>query len=107
VVIGCDSASQAVSIGDEYLGLVSGLLCGGAASVIGASWPIPSASGRASSDALYANMKSSPGVGGNGWTNLAEALQEAVLSIMDSPNTSAPYYWAGFCLYGSWVLLRK
>jgi len=92
-----------VSTGDEYLGLISGLLCGGAASMIGVSWPIPSAAGRAFPDALYANMKSL-GLGGDGLINLAEALQEAALSIMDDPNTTAPYYWEGFCLCGSWIL---
>ena len=105
VLIGCDSASQVVSIGDEYLGLVTGLLCAGAASVIGAYWPIPSAAGRAFSDAFYTNMKSS-GLGGDGLINLAGALQKAALSIMDSPITSAPYYWACFCLFGSWVFQK-
>ena len=105
VLIGCDSTSQVVSTGDEYLGLVSGLLCAGAASVIGASWPIPSAAGRDFSDVLYANMKSS-GLCGHGLIDLVEALQEAALSIMDDPITSAPYYWAGFCLYGSWVFRK-
>lgn len=105
VLVGCDSASQAVSAGDEYLGLISGLLCAGAASVIGASWPIPSAAGRAFSDALYAHLKPSA-ESGDGLVDLAAALQEAALSIMDNPDTSAPYYWAGFCLYGSWVFRK-
>ncbi|KAK4112886.1 hypothetical protein N656DRAFT_80356 [Canariomyces notabilis] len=105
VLIGCDSASQLVSTGDEYLGLITGLLCAGAASVIGASWPIPSAAGRAFSGAFYATMASS-GLGGHGMIDLAEALQEAALTVMDDPITSAPYYWAGFCLYGSWVFRK-
>lgn len=37
VLVGCNSASQTVSTGDESLGLVTGLLCAGAASVVGAS----------------------------------------------------------------------
>ncbi|KAK4459810.1 CHAT domain-containing protein [Cladorrhinum samala] len=107
VLVGCDSASQTVSVGDESLGLITGLLCAGAASVIGASWPIPSAAGRAFSDAFYENVDAQLSeVDPDTVINLAVALQEAVLSIMDHPNTSAPYYWAGFCLYGSW-LFRK
>ncbi|KAG7283968.1 hypothetical protein NEMBOFW57_010326 [Staphylotrichum longicolle] len=105
VLVGCDSASQAVSTGDEYLGLISGLLCAGATSVIGASWPIPSAAGRAFSDALYEHLKPSAG-SADGLVDLAVALQEAALSIMDDSDTSAPYYWAGFCLYGSWVFRK-
>lgn len=107
VLVGCDSASQKVSTGDESLGLITALLCAGAASVVGASWPIPSAAGRAFSDAFYASMDTQLSTVGQGaLIDLAVALQEATLSIMDEPGTSAPYYWAGFCLYGSW-LFRK
>ncbi|KAK4225994.1 CHAT domain-containing protein [Podospora fimiseda] len=107
VLVGCDSASQTVSTGDESLGLITSLLCAGAASVVGASWPIPSAAGRAFSDAFYENMDMQLSeVGTGGLINLAVALQEAMLIIMDDPNTSAPYYWAGFCLYGSWIFRK-
>jgi len=105
VLVGCESASQTVSTGDEYLGLISALLCAGAASVIGASWPIPTGAGREFSETFYKEMKNSV-AGTDGLVHIAAALQEAALTVMDEPTTSAPYYWAGFCLYGSWVLRR-
>ncbi|KAI1378962.1 CHAT domain-containing protein [Hypoxylon crocopeplum] len=107
VLVGCESASQTVSEGDEPLGLVSGFLCAGAASVIGASWPIPSSAGRSFSDAFYAELDSQMSVAAAGeLVNVAVAMQESVLSIMDDPNTSATFYWASFCLYGSWLFQR-
>ncbi|KAK1759104.1 CHAT domain-containing protein [Echria macrotheca] len=105
VLVGCESASHTVSTGDEYLGLTSALLCAGAASVIGASWPIPTGAGRNFSEVFYKEIRNSA-AGEDGLVDVAAALQEAALTVMDEPTTSAPYYWAGFCLYGSWVFRR-
>lgn len=99
VLVACESASQTISEGDEPLGLITGYLCAGAASVIGASWPIPSNAGRQFSETFYREaMKSTSAV-----LNLALALQEAVLTIRDEPSTSSTYHWGAFCLYGAWL----
>ncbi|KAH6659447.1 CHAT domain-containing protein [Truncatella angustata] len=98
VLVACDSASQDVAIGDEPMGLIAGLLCAGASTVIGATWPIPSSSGRAFSAAFYRQFRPDAGL-----IDLAICLQRAVLEIMDDADMSAVYYWGGFCLYGSWL----
>ena len=101
-LIACESASQTISAGDEPLGLIAGLLCAGAASVIGTSWRIPSGIGRAFSNVFYRELEAAEG----DLVDLAVTLQEAVLTLRDDKSLSAPYYWGGFCLYGSW-LFRK
>lgn len=116
VLIACSSTFQQISAGDEPLGLIPGLLCAGAASVVGASWPIPSGVGRYFSDKFYAAFqiaRENPSVGPlTGYTSspkyriidLAVVLQDAVKKMMDDEETnmSATYYWAAFSLWGSW-----
>ncbi|KPI45919.1 uncharacterized protein AB675_532 [Cyphellophora attinorum] len=104
VLIACDSASQAFQTeGDEPLGLITGYLCAGAASVIGALWPIPSHAGREFSDAFYDQLLPSPGDNMEVMVNLAVALQAAVLTIRGESSTSSTYHWGAFCLYGAWL----
>jgi CHAT domain-containing protein len=100
VLVACESASQTISEGDEPLGLITGFLCAGAASVIGASWPIPSGTGREFSRKFYDQIRNTPK---SGIVDLAVALQEAVLSIRDCPLSSSTYHWGAFSLYGSWL----
>jgi hypothetical protein len=49
-IIGCESALQNISPGDEPLGLISVLLYAGATSVLGCLWPVESRAGRIVSD---------------------------------------------------------
>ncbi|KAL2211268.1 hypothetical protein CC79DRAFT_1317422 [Sarocladium strictum] len=80
-LIACDSATQSISPnGDEPLGLVTGLLCAGACSVLGTMWPISSATGRLA--------------------DLAGAFQEAVIEIRGNARTRRPFHWASFALHG-------
>lgn len=99
VLVACESASQTISEGDEPLGLITGYLCAGAASVIGASWPIPSKAGRQFSKTFYREVLDSK----SDVINLALTLREAVLTIRDDLSTSSTYHWGAFCLYGAWL----
>ena len=101
-LIACDSASQIIATGDEPLGIVAGLLCAGAASVVGASWPIPSGTGRDFSKYFYEEVLEAEG----DMVDIAVSLQRAVLNVRDGRRTSGTYHWAAFTLYGSW-LFRK
>ena len=101
-LIACESASQTISAGDEPLGLIAGLLCAGAATVIGTSWRIPSGTGRAFSKIFYKQLEVAEG----DIIDLAVTLQEAMLTLRDDKTLSAPYYWGGFSLYGSWLFLK-
>ena len=107
-LIACDSATQTIATGDELLGILTGLLCTGAASVVGASWPIPSRTGRMFSDAIYSELGNQKSFAASEHNNnklvdIAVALQKAVLHIRDCKETSETYHWGAFSLWGSWL----
>ena len=107
-LIACDSATQTIATGDEPLGILTGLLCAGAASVVGASWPIPSRTGRMFSDAFYSELGNQKSFAAsehndNKVVDIAVALQKAVLHIRDCKDTSETYHWGAFSLWGSWL----
>ena len=107
-LVACDSATQTIATGDEPLGILTGLLCAGAASVVGASWPIPSRTGRMFSDAFYSALGKQNSFAAlehndNRLVDIAVALQEAILHIRDCKDTSETYHWGAFSLWGSWL----
>lgn len=105
-LIACDSATQSISVnGDEPLGLVTGLLCAGASSVLGTMWPIPSVTGRRFSEIFYdeldqASLKANE-PNETGFVGLAVALQAAIIEIRGTARTRRPFHWASFVLHGS------
>lgn len=102
-LMACASTVQAVTPGDEPLGLVTALLCAGAASVLGTAWPVQSRTARTFTQSFMANLDGTGGDGGcDGFLDLAVAVREAVLDLRDSPKTRTPYHWAAFVLHGSW-----
>ena len=107
-LIACDSATQTIATGDEPLGILTGLLCAGAATVVGASWPIPSRTGRMFSDAFYSELGNQSSFAAsehsdNKLVDIAIALQKAVLHIRNCKDTSETYHWGAFSLWGSWL----
>lgn len=102
VLIGCGSGVERLDPGDEPLGLVSGLLFAGASSVIATMWPIHDRlSGAKFSEHFYGigcdeTLKFDESV------DLARRVRSAALSIKMNISTQAPYFWAGFVLYGQW-----
>ena len=116
VLIGCGSGVERLNAGDEPLGLVSAFLHAGASGVVATMWPIhDSLAGAAFSEDFYdlnvGNATAGNTTAGNvtilksGQTiDLARRLQRAALTIKAKTETSAPYFWAGFVLYGDWEL---
>ena len=107
-LVACDSTTQTIATGDEPLGILTGLLCAGAASVVGASWPIPSRTGRMFSDAFYSDLNNQKSFAAskhndNELVDIAVALQKAVLHIRNCKETSETYDWGAFSLWGSWL----
>lgn len=107
-LIACESAAQTIATGDEPLGILAGLLCAGASSVVGASWPIPSRTGRMFSDAFYRELGVSTPAGASEQSedrirDIAVALQRAVLHLRNQKDTSETYHWGAFLLWGSWL----
>jgi len=99
-LVACESASQNFVDGDEPLGIVTALLCAGAASVTGTLWALPSAIGRLFTDLLYEEIRSVPSMDA---VNLAQALRAVVLEIKGDWRTRQPYYWASFVHHGSFL----
>ena len=107
-LVACDSTTQTIATGDEPLGILTGLLCAGAAFVVGASWPIPSRTGRMFSDAFYSDLNNQKSFAAskhndNELVDIAVALQKAVLHIRNCKETSETYHWGAFSLWGSWL----
>lgn len=109
-LIACSSGAQDFSRGgDEPLGLPAALLASGAASALGALWPIQSATGRAFTRNFFeafllgADQREEPGP----VVNLAETVRRASIRLMEDEQTGAPYHWAAFVLYGAWFCGRK
>jgi CHAT domain-containing protein/tetratricopeptide (TPR) repeat protein len=72
--------------------LVRGLLRAGVPHVVGTRWNLDSRSGVIFGQKFYDSL-----LGGK---NPARALAEAAASVRASPETSHPYYWAGFNIFG-------
>jgi len=108
-LIACSSGVQDFSGGgDEPLGLMSAILASGAASAIGALWPIQSATGRAFTKTFFEVFLEADHDGELGpVVNLAEAVRRASIRLMENEETGAPYHWAAFVLYGAWFCSRK
>jgi CHAT domain-containing protein len=80
--------------GDSALdGLVRAFVGAGGRSVIASHWPVPDDYG--ATERLIAGLFQAPA-----GTPVATALRESETALMDRPETSHPYYWAGFALVG-------
>lgn len=118
----CASTAQAITTGDEPLGLVTALLCAGAASVLGTMWPVESRTARVFARSFIANWRTAKfsigaddaGEGeGNGnetnsqrekgrkWLNLALAVRETALDLRERVRMKEVWHWGGFVLHGS------
>jgi CHAT domain-containing protein/predicted negative regulator of RcsB-dependent stress response len=82
--------------GDEQaiLGLAGMAVRSGAQSTLGTLWPINDRSTAEWMVQFYQNLAAGQ--------EKAEALRNAQLSFLNSPNYDHPYYWAPFILVGQW-----
>jgi CHAT domain-containing protein len=115
VLIGCGSGRERIGTGDEPLGFISAFLFAGASAVLATMWPIHDRlSGAAFSKSFYGVQEKTKGSAGNGdgeesesragnTVDLARRLRKAALEIRAKKATAAPYFWAGFVLYGDWL----
>lgn len=104
ILSACDTAGAATAAatraaglsggGDFALdGLVRAFIGAGGRSVIASHWPAPDA--YSATERLISGLfTAGPG------TSTVGALREAQLALMDRPETSHPYYWAGFAIIG-------
>ncbi len=88
----CAGAGGTVVSGEGALGLATGFLSAGATAVLGSLWPVDDrATSRFMADIYRALADGS---------TAAEALAAAQAATRRRPETSHPFYWAGFVLIG-------
>ncbi|EPE27557.1 hypothetical protein GLAREA_04348 [Glarea lozoyensis ATCC 20868] len=102
LLIGCGSGVERLDPGDEPLGLVSSLLFAGASSVIATMWPIHDRLSGAKFSEHFYGIDCDKKFKFEGCIDLARRMRDAALAIKRNPATQAPYFWAGFALYGRW-----
>ncbi|MDB5678860.1 CHAT domain-containing protein [Sphingomonas bacterium] len=79
--------------GNALDGLVRAFIGAGGRSVLASHWPAPD-DYKATERLISGLFTAPPG------TSTAEALRQAQIKLMADPETSHPYYWAGFALIG-------
>jgi CHAT domain-containing protein len=79
--------------GSALDGLVRAFIGGGARSVLASHWPAPDEY-QATERLVSGLFQASAG------TSTSEGLRAAQVALMNDPNTSHPFYWAGFVLVG-------
>ena len=87
---GCATGLNVVAAGDELLGLVRGLLCAGAQSLLLTLWDVHDQSTAEFMTSFYRRLRAHGAK--------AHALQEAMLEVRD--RYPHPYHWAPFLLMG-------
>lgn len=114
-LMACGSSTQRISAGDEPLGLVTALLCAGAASVIGTLWPVASGTARRFTAVFREQFKVLQAESSNHPTvraeptavssviDLAVAVQRTIRELKETgPRWSrTPEHWAPFVIHGA------
>jgi CHAT domain-containing protein len=104
ILSACDTAGAASVDATREIGLTSGggsaldglvrsFIGAGGRSILASHWPLP--------DDFNATQRIITGLfTAPAGTPVASALRDGQLKLMDDPNTSHPYYWAGLALIG-------
>jgi CHAT domain-containing protein len=98
VLSACETARGRFGAGEGMIGLSWALFIAGAPATVVSQWKVESASAR---DLMidFHRQLTSPAAAKSRATK-AEALRQAALKLMKNPETSHPFYWAGFALVG-------
>jgi CHAT domain-containing protein len=99
VLSACETARGRVGAGEGVTGLTWALFVAGVPSTVVSQWKVESASTRDLMLSFHRQLRtSSPAAKAR--ATKAEALRQAALKVMKNPETSHPFYWAGFVLVG-------
>ncbi|MFN2511371.1 MAG: tetratricopeptide repeat protein [Pyrinomonadaceae bacterium] len=99
VLSACETARGRFGAGEGMIGLTWALFVAGVPSTVVSQWKVESASTRDLMVSFHRGLRSPPRVGKAKATK-TEALRQAALKVMNNPETSHPFYWAGFVLVG-------
>jgi tetratricopeptide (TPR) repeat protein len=90
----CETASGTDRAGEGLVGLSRAFFQAGARKVVASLWKVDDHATLKLMEAFYASLKAG--------LSPAAALRAAQRSLIDSPDYSHPYFWAGFVLLGDW-----
>ncbi len=99
VLSACETARGRYGAGEGVIGLSWALFVAGAPSTVVSQWKVESASTRDLMLGFHQRLRA-PFASAQSRTTKTEALRQASLKLMKKPETSHPFYWAGFVLVG-------
>jgi CHAT domain-containing protein len=95
VLSACDTARGRFGAGEGIVGLTWAMFVAGVPSIVVSQWKVESASTRDLMLSFHGQLTKP-----RAKATKAEALRQAALRLMKKPQTSHPFYWAGFVLIG-------
>lgn len=99
VLSACETARGRVGAGEGVIGLSWAMFIAGVPATVVSQWKVESAGTRDLMVNFHRALTSPPAAHRERPTK-AEALRQAELRVMRNPETSHPFYWAGFVLVG-------
>jgi CHAT domain-containing protein/tetratricopeptide (TPR) repeat protein len=99
VLSACETARGRTAAGEGMIGLSWAMFIAGVPSIVVSQWKVESAGTRELMVNFHRGLITAPG-GGRVRQAKSEALRQAALKLMRNPETSHPFYWAGFVLVG-------
>jgi len=99
VLSACETARGRYGAGEGMIGLTWAMFVAGVPSTVVSQWKVESASTRDLMVGFHRGL-SSPLRAGKPKATKTEALRQAALKLLKNPETSHPFYWAGFVLVG-------
>jgi CHAT domain-containing protein/tetratricopeptide (TPR) repeat protein len=100
VLSACETARGRYGAGEGVIGLSWAMFIAGVPSIVVSQWKVESAGTRDLMVNFHRALLSPAGAGKSKPTK-TEALRRAALKLMKNPETSHPFYWAGFVLVGA------
>jgi CHAT domain-containing protein/tetratricopeptide (TPR) repeat protein len=99
VLSACETARGRFGAGEGVIGLTWAMFVAGVPATVVSQWKVESASTRELMLGFHRQLRA-PAASAKAKGTKAEALRQAALRLMKNPETSHPFYWAGFVLVG-------
>jgi CHAT domain-containing protein len=99
VLSACETARGRIGAGEGMIGFSWAMFIAGVPSLVVSQWKIESAGTRDLMVNFHRSLLHSSAQS-KAKTSKAEALRQAALKLLKNPETSHPFYWAGFVLVG-------
>lgn len=100
VLSACETARGRIGAGEGMIGFSWAMFSAGVPSIVVSQWKVESAGTRDLMVNFHRSLISPVGPKQSRQTK-SDALRQAALKLMRNPETSHPFYWAGFVLVGS------